>query len=582
MKIKLLIIGLFVFFLFGNLVSAECCERTVDGAWCQNAEVSDCDSNYRSLQTSCELSEFCTLGTCIDQKEGRCLPNTPKKVCEDAGGYWENKLPEELPQCSYGCCMYADQSAYVTQSRCGTLASKFGLNTTYRPDITNEIQCLAAAGGSAKGACVIATSEGTRNCRMLTKAECNQLKGNSGSSSITFNEGYLCSAEFLGTECKPRGGTTCVEGNSEVYFKDTCGNIANIYDASRLNDPLYWEKIVEKEESCGYDNVNGNANSASCGNCEYLLGSICEEYVRGENAKPTYGDYVCGDLSCQFEGKTYKHGEKWCATSATVVAGKTSTYTDYASPILGFYRPIGTNKKTWDGGTYLPGEESYVMKCYNGEVLMESCSTGTWRNQICVEEEFEGISYAQCTSNLWRDCVGQLTEEACSDEEVRDCKWVEGYSVYRDENNEPMTRDENGEAIEASCVPKYAPALDFWNPEGDSASICGLASRTVVVEYEFGVTTDRKAMDENNLKDQKERLAKADSVKNGEALEAHPGHDEWMDTMNEICASMGDCTATVNYMGYEGYHNPIKLLIQKFVRKAKNTEKELEKLIGEQ
>ena len=38
--------------------------------------------------------------------------------------------------------------------------------------------------------------------------------------------------------------TTCIEGKDEVYFKDSCGNIANIYDSSKINDKGYWNKVI--------------------------------------------------------------------------------------------------------------------------------------------------------------------------------------------------------------------------------------------------------------------------------------------------------------------------------------------------
>jgi hypothetical protein len=33
--------------------------------------------------------------------------------------------------------------------------------------------------------------------------------------------------------CGKTTNTVCVEGKDEVYFVDSCGNVANIYDASK-------------------------------------------------------------------------------------------------------------------------------------------------------------------------------------------------------------------------------------------------------------------------------------------------------------------------------------------------------------
>lgn len=585
MKRGKIIVSLMLLLTMFSLVSSVCCEKTDDGAWCQdvNSEA-QCNNNYNSQPTSCDQTSYCVTGTCIDQDEGICMPNTPKKVCEDAGGFWENKEIGDLPQCQYGCCFYADQAAFATQSRCQTLGSIFGLNTTYRPDITDEFQCLASAGGSEKGACVI-ERDGVRDCRMLTKSECNAMQSTSGAAEISFNEGYLCSAEFLGTRCGPRGGTTCIEGTSEVYFKDTCGNIANIYDVKRLNDPIYWEKMFTKEESCGYDDMNGNAGSSSCGNCEYLLGSMCEQYERGENIKPSYGDYVCADLSCKYKGKTYKHGESWCESSS-IEDKEYSTANNVPGirALSNLFTQQTRPKGGLDKGVFAAGEESYVLSCYNGEVLKESCSTGNWRNQICAQEIENGISYARCESNLYIDCVDQLTEEDCLDYELRDCKWIEGYAVNRDSDNNPKTKDSDGNKVEASCVPRFSPAHDFWNAEGNVQAYCSIGTRLEVLEYDvrglgsMGLIESRRKHGGNNLKDQKYRLNNWDCKGDCRALEAHPEHEDWMNMMDEICASLGDCSASENYLGYEGYHDPDELLIQKFVRIADDLEGAVEEV----
>src|SRR3989344_9018264 len=38
-----------------------CCEKTIDGAWCQNAPEADCDTSngLRTTPSSCEATSFC-------------------------------------------------------------------------------------------------------------------------------------------------------------------------------------------------------------------------------------------------------------------------------------------------------------------------------------------------------------------------------------------------------------------------------------------------------------------------------------------------------------------------------------------
>jgi len=50
-KYLILALTIFVAFAFFGFVSAQqvsyCCEKTTDGAWCQNAQQTECDPEYR-------------------------------------------------------------------------------------------------------------------------------------------------------------------------------------------------------------------------------------------------------------------------------------------------------------------------------------------------------------------------------------------------------------------------------------------------------------------------------------------------------------------------------------------------------
>jgi len=69
---------------------------------------------------------------------------------------------------------------------------------------------------------------------------------------------FLCSHPGLNTKCAMSESTKC-EGD-DVYFVDTCGNLANVYDASKINNQDYWSRI--QEPTC-------SASTAGCGNCDY-------------------------------------------------------------------------------------------------------------------------------------------------------------------------------------------------------------------------------------------------------------------------------------------------------------------------
>jgi len=432
MKTKILLIFLGIL-LVGTFVSAEasyCCEKTINGAWCQNAPVENCDNSFRKVPASCEATSYCRLGVCIDSTEGTCMENTPQKVCEDNDGVWKEGEREDLPQCSLGCCLIEDQAAFVTQTRCKRLSSLYGLETNFRTDIGNELTCIASATSGVKGACVF-EKEFEKTCSFLTQKECAGIEG------AKFHKDYLCSDESLATNCGPSKKTTCVDGKDEAYFVDTCGNLANVYDSSKVNDKEYWTKVKDVSESCGYG--SSNADSATCGNCDYFLGSTCKNYESGKDKRPQYGDNICRDLSCEYEGKKYEHGETWCANS----------------------KGIKDN---------LPGSRYFRLVCYNGEVSVEPCAD--FRQEICIESDIDGFSTAACRVNKWQDCTAQTNEKDCENSDRRDCKMV-------------------GE----QCVPLFAPGFDFWETGGDAESLCSTANAECTVVYEKKLGSDKKCVE---------------------------------------------------------------------------------------
>jgi hypothetical protein len=300
MKIgKFLIISALIIFLVETALPFEmtyCCEKTISGAWCQNAPAEQCNPNYLKAATSCEATSYCKLGCCFNNEEGTCSKNTPESICIEDGGIWRDSADCSIPQCELGCCLIGDQAAFVSLTRCKRLASLYGLDINFRQDIGNELSCLLSTIETKKGACVF-EREFERTCEFITKKECDSKTNLDG--EVEFYENLLCSNEDLNTICGPSERTTCVEGKDEVYFLDSCGNIANIYDSSRKADSNYWNEVISPSLSCS--SGVSNANSKICGNCDYYLGSVCKEYTSGN--KPVYGNYICADLSCNYNGK---------------------------------------------------------------------------------------------------------------------------------------------------------------------------------------------------------------------------------------------------------------------------------------
>ena len=388
-EIYLMIVGVFAFaFLIGGYqtveaqvlfpVSNTCCEKTIEGAWCQNTLEENCntdtdsltDTPFRSAPTNCESTSFCRQGCCFDSAEGLCMENTPQRVCEEEGGIWGNDAECNVPQCNLGCCVIGDQASFVTLTRCKRLSSFYGLNTDFRTNVDNEVSCIAIAQAEDEGACVFESEEYERTCQFTTRAVCEDIE------SASFHNEHLCSDADLATNCGMSRRTVCIDGDDSVYFQDTCGNPANIYDASRIEDESYWKLVVPKENSCVLASNLGNAES--CGNCDYFGGSICAE------GDASYGDFACQDLNCydvEYDGHStdFKNGESWCNYDGFLGAGRDTV-----------------------------GSRQFRHICYLGEEKIEPCAD--YRNQICVQSntfEVNGTEAqfrnAACIANNWRE-----------------------------------------------------------------------------------------------------------------------------------------------------------------------------------
>lgn len=552
MKLKeVLLLGILILtvvFLLGsvsgqNQTAIYCAEKTTYGAWCQNVPLDEVDTNYRYDRTSCEATSYCSEGTCVNTLTGECLTG-PQATCDSAqGGFFYSQPKDEVAQCNIGCCLLGDGAALVEQVRCDTLGTDYNLEAIFRSDIQDELTCLAMASPEAKGACVFETGEG-RNCRATTRGECQDSAGE-------FHEGFLCSAPELGTICARTRITTCVEGKNEVYFIDSCGNIANIYDANKVDDIAYWSYIpgvegVEVDEGDG----EGNAGSVTYGYCDYLQGSTCRRYDRGiDPGRARFGDYICRDLGCKASlplsgGQYREHGEEWCS------------------------EPIGNFENA------KPGQLSYLLYCYDGEVQYELCDS--FRNKLCLKNETTGA--ADCVINEWMQCIEQENTKDC--ENVGDCKVVEGASILRTAyGTEKLLEDsDTGDDIVAVCVPKYTPGFQFWDPEGTildayeetPTSICEFSSVMCFVPYtqEVAYITKWRA---DASKECVELCKTTEGWSSSKCYDActpicfekfleNKNADakitgSWAEGWQGLCVSLGDCGVSGNYLGKEGYNS---------------------------
>ncbi|MDP2926292.1 MAG: hypothetical protein Q8N99_07985 [Nanoarchaeota archaeon] len=526
--ISLMIIITAINFVFAQVQTwpayNTCCEKTKNGAWCQNTFKENCDKSpdsvsgkaYRDSPTSCDSTSFCKLGCCVDSEEGICMENSPQRVCQESTGTWLDDSKCNVPQCSLGCCVLGDQASFVTLTRCKRISNIYGLKTNFRKDIKKESECILLAYSQDKGACVYEV-ENQKTCMLTTRAECDNSGKSEKSSNITsgteFFKDYLCSADELGTNCGPTTETICVEGKDEIYFKDSCGNPANIYDSNRIysKDPLYWKKIIPKSQACNYNNKDGNKNSKSCGNCNYLQGSICG------NGEANFGDKICKDLNCYKteNGNDYKNGESWCIYNSETGQGQDTV-----------------------------GSRHFRHVCIQGEETTEPCAD--FRNEICLQQKVNTVygSFIEgaCRTNRWKDCIDQITQKKCENTDKRDCYWIEGMHYdgagqKKNSGNQSFSggttstttqTNPNGTGIvngEGICLPNYPPGLKFWE-SGDASSVCSLGNSQQIIEYNTNIFNSKSC--KNNC----------------EVLE-----NSWIDKMNKVCSSLGDCGAKANIAG---------------------------------
>ncbi len=505
----------FMYFFGGNLVSAIesplwTCPLDSDGLRCQEYGSGVCNER---CTTSCfqgarrDFSE-CREGTCIDPIEGTCSPNTPQTLCATEGGTWDARPLAEIPACRPGCCLMGSQALFRTETACNALRARFNADVVFEP-VTSELACLAMANQAEEGACVLGEVEPSLyGCRLTTHEQCTTLDG-------TFYRGFLCSNPSLNTTCLRQTTTNCVLGKDEVYWFDSCGNRENIYDSIRREESWNNGLILPKDASCELgSSSNPLLRQSSCGNCNYLLGNRCGAPQGEVDSPPSFGSFVCKDLSCvDDKGKTRKHGESWCAFNSRI----------------GLQGATGSNEQR---STDVPGSEHFRQTCANGIITTETC--GTFRNNICVESAIDGpgandFSQAACRPNQWQLCLAANQESEGIEDPVEAARVIkDACDLYTDCYLKTVDlKGSRGTFAFNVCLPKYAPGFDLQSSgNGEEAqALCSLATmacKQVKVKGLFGGGKEYNALCT-------------------QALGA--------ESMNNFCTSLGDCGAEANVQG---------------------------------
>ncbi|MCX8159071.1 MAG: hypothetical protein N3D20_02165 [Candidatus Pacearchaeota archaeon] len=485
-----------------GLVSAQeeviaTCIETKDGKYCQEYNSSICNSICKDNCIPLEMDETeeCKIGTCFDNFEGNCIIS-PKKRCEQKGGIWYNEPNGNVNVCEKRCCIIGEKTEFVTEKRCEILSKRKGIEMNFKREITNEIDCWLATKTQEEGACIIGKEDDYNVCKFGTRQECEQKRGE-------FYPNYLCSNPELKTKCERQKSSGCVKGKDEVYWFDSCGNRENIYDANKARS---WNNgmVLSKEKSCSLGTANNPfMNRGTCGNCDYMLGSICGNKTNEQKLDDSMQNFVCRDLSCIDEwGNKREHGETWCHyQSLTGIDNKTMNAMD------------------------LPGSRHFVMSCVDGVVRIQPCQD--YRAEVCREARIDiGMgklfSQAGCSANRGSECV-EINEKLKE-------KKADKTKIFEECIKNPDCYIKNVSISKkfavAECAPKYP--VGFNRDREDIESVeekCGFATKKCkVAEVKTTSGWDCKV--------------NCDCLK-----------EEFIEKMNDMCISLGDCGGKANYLG---------------------------------
>lgn len=545
-----------------------CCLETRDGAICQNIPFSQ--SNFCTsplIGTGCDVVDQCRLGCCYSPNTGTCAMRAPKDQCLSNGGNWSNDASCNIPSCQLGCCVMGDQVTLTNSRECTLLSNKFNFEKNFF-QIGQGESCDKYTGLERQGACLTDSGDysGENKCTFTTKKNC---KGD-------FREGYLCTSQELNTICQKTKKTTCVDGKDQVYFLDSCGNVANIYDATKVDDQTYWERPIDPVDSC-------KVSGTGCGNCDYIGGSICSPYEPGKTLRPSYGDYVCKNLNC---GER-KHGESWCIYDVNPNSG--------ISPV---------------------GSRSFVASCFEGDISLEGCAD--FNQEICAQstDTSFGFTEAKCLNNDWRACINANDADSYAEVKVKcdenpqcimfnelygedrlkrsDGSFFAGFDPERDNSEQgaidSLGREQN--KVLAHCVPRFTPGFQFWSSSespinsksskggkestinyggsvDETAAICSLGSFTCVSQIH------RTCYLLRDCEDWRDHELNWECNYNG-VNDQISGRDlpNLLAALNERCRALGSCGVSSNLLG-EINTNSSGFSVQriKLDRKGKTREK---------
>ena len=359
-------------------------------------------------------------------------------------------------------------------------------------------------------------------CSIRTENNCNYIASQYG-TEVNFNPSINNEVQCV-NQCQAQDEGCCItQGNnceyttrgqcstaSQTNTQGTSGFYQNIYCSNpqlSCNCEQHARKgcLTDKEDVYWLDSCGNPEEVAE--NCGYVDGTLCRE---------SGGSAVCASIHCQdttdfvnnvFDsnmGGFRKNGESWC-----VYEGKVGTSMD------------------------IVGSRHYRHLCVNGEELVEPCED--FRRQFCLQGTLSSGdgNYVEgsCVENKFSDCIeecntakdkkGKELVKAINKDRV--CCQVKNYCTWAGESE--------GAGV---CLPLVPPGLKFWEDTSDEGedqtteaqNICDMGDRKC------------KSIWEKTLLGGWECKVNCECEK-----------EKWVNDMNILCRSLGDCGAHYNVAG---------------------------------
>jgi hypothetical protein len=354
---------------FGSVEAAEdvCCEETIDGEFCVYTDEDNCKAGSSRASVTCDKTNFCALGCCLDTADGGCTDNVGKANCENTldSIYYGSFSCDKVGYCDKGCCEIGSNYRFVNKRSCEVLIEEnfpfLDVEDVWDSGISSEEDCIYQSVEEDEGCCVVEGEYGfDGDCDWTLRSACSTNGMEDASGGDGFYANVYCSHEDLKCDCVSNSYTAC--DGEDVYWFDSCGNR---------------EELVE--------------------DCDYYLGNICKE--EGESAS-------CESVNCE-------------------------DTTDYLNnnhdPSMGGFRNNGESWCVYEGATGpgldLVGSRHYRVMCIDGEEMIEPCRD--FREEFCyqvVDQNGTGFNLAKCMENEASDCVKCGTKKCCNN--YNGCNWV--------------------------------------------------------------------------------------------------------------------------------------------------------------